>query len=569
MARRLALVIGNSQYDDRGLSQLVAPAADVAALVEVLRDPAIGGFDSVEGVVNEGFARTLRAIAGFFEKRKRDDLLLLYFSGHGIRDEYGHLHLAVRDTERELLAATAVGSAFITGCMDRSASKRLVLVLDCCHSGAFGYGAKSAEGASVGTAAAFGGTGRGRVVLTATDSTQYAWQGESVIGSAGPSVFTRHLTDGLKTGAADLNNDGLVTLDELYDYVYEQVLNDTSKQTPGKWVFGQQGEIVIAKSGVAATGAVIAGSAETSAATASPTLTERLVAAAVWLRRDPLRIGASAAAILLVALFLVRGPNVPPSTENIPVPSATPAPDLEAPLAPAANETATEAAPPQETAPSRGRAQDAVPTNVATTPPPPSSPARLPETTVAAATGPRRPAPRPPAAVETTVRVTETPPPSEVLDDRRAARPASPAPAERPATPQPGGDPAPTRPAPTPAPPVAAPAAVPSAAALVKNTIAEYERAAEALDEPGVRRVWPGAPDGLRISYRNLTSQTVELECSEPAVSGDTATVGCLERIRSVGAGRIALPVATNDATFSLQRNGDEWQIVRIARRPR
>ena len=107
--------------------------------------------------------------------------------------------------------------------MDRSFSKRQVLVLDCCHSGAFAHGAKAAQGVSVGTAEAFEGTGLGRVVLTATDSTQYAWEGDQVIGDAQNSLFTHFLIEGLKTGAADKDDDGVVTVDELYDYVREQV----------------------------------------------------------------------------------------------------------------------------------------------------------------------------------------------------------------------------------------------------------------------------------------------------------------------------------------------------------
>jgi uncharacterized caspase-like protein len=98
--------------------------------------------------------------------------------------------------------------------MDRSFSKRQVLVLDCCHSGAFAHGAKSAQGVSVGTAEAFEGTGLGRVVLTATDSTQYAWEGDQVIGDAQNSLFTHFLVEGLKTGAADKDADGVVTVDE-------------------------------------------------------------------------------------------------------------------------------------------------------------------------------------------------------------------------------------------------------------------------------------------------------------------------------------------------------------------
>ena len=150
-------------------------------------------------LLNEGLATVRKSIARFFDAKHRDDLLLLYFSGHGVRDEQGHLYLAVRDTERAVLAGTAIEASYVTTRMDRSASKRLVLVLDCCHSGAFGLGAKSAQGATVGTASAFEGTGRGRVVLTATDSTQFAWEGDQVIGDVENSLFTHYLIEGLRT----------------------------------------------------------------------------------------------------------------------------------------------------------------------------------------------------------------------------------------------------------------------------------------------------------------------------------------------------------------------------------
>jgi hypothetical protein len=106
-------------------------------------------------------------------------------------------------------------------------------------------------------------------------------------------------------------------------------------------------------------------------------------------------------------------------------------------------------------------------------------------------------------------------------------------------------------------------------AALVRQTIAVYERAAEALEFEGVKRIWPAAPDALRNSYRNLRSQSVDLDCEEPDISGDTATIYCKEQIRSVGAGGITLPVATNTAMFSLRRNGDAWEISRITRQRR
>jgi len=241
MGGRFALIIGSSEFEDAGLAQLKAPDADVAALTE------IGGFDEVKTLVNEPFAAIYPAIAHFFAAKKRDDLLLLYFSGHGVLDDQGRLFLAVKNTRRDLLRGTAVPATFVSDEMDGSNSRRQVLVLDCCHSGAFARGAKGVVGASVGTAATFQGTGYGRIVLTATDATQYAWEGDQVIGQAQNSVFTHYLIQGLQTGEADADRDGKVTLDELYDYVYARVVNETPKQTPGKWTFKEQGEIIIAR----------------------------------------------------------------------------------------------------------------------------------------------------------------------------------------------------------------------------------------------------------------------------------------------------------------------------------
>ena len=67
-----------------------------------------------------------------------------------------------------------------------------------------------------------------------------------MIGDAENSVFTHYLIQGLQTGEADIDSDGTVTVDELYDYTYGQVVNRTPSRTPGKWSYKEQGEIVIA-----------------------------------------------------------------------------------------------------------------------------------------------------------------------------------------------------------------------------------------------------------------------------------------------------------------------------------
>jgi hypothetical protein len=246
VSKRLGLVIGNSIYRDKTLARLATPDVDVGDLADVLLDREVGNFDDVKVLVNVSDAIVRRSISNFFSSKDREDLLLLYFSCHGVLDENGRLYLAFKDTERQFLRATAIPAAYITEEMNASRSQRQILILDCCHSGAFARGTKGATGAPVGTATAFEGTGFGRVVLTATDATQYAWEDDQISGESANSLFTRYLVKGLQSGEADLDNDGSITVDELYDYVFDQVVKQTPKQTPGKWTYKEQGEIVIA-----------------------------------------------------------------------------------------------------------------------------------------------------------------------------------------------------------------------------------------------------------------------------------------------------------------------------------
>ena len=246
MSAKFALIIANTEYSDPGLAQLTAPGRDAKDFGRVLDSPEICAFNDVVVLVNESSSKVGEAIDYFLSNRKPDDLLVLYFSGHGVRDEYGSLYLAVKNTNRARLRSTAVKSDFIREAMDQSRSRRQVLILDCCNSGAFPQGAKAATGVSLGTASAFE-AGYGRIVLTASDSTQFAWEGDRVIGETDNSLFTHFLVEGLE-GRADLNGDGQITVDELYEYAYEKVKLATPKQTPSKFSSKQQGEIVLRES---------------------------------------------------------------------------------------------------------------------------------------------------------------------------------------------------------------------------------------------------------------------------------------------------------------------------------
>jgi hypothetical protein len=224
------------------------------ALADVLRSPDIGEFDDVDVLLDQEERAARRALWSFFggAERRRDDLLLFYFSGHGVKDDKGQLFMAFPDTEIDLLRATALPATELRDAMDQSRSRRQVVVLDCCHSGAFDRGAKAVTGESVGTHGLFGDVrgfqseGEGRIALTATDATQFAWEGRNLTGEADRSVFTHCLVEGLRSGRADRDGDGWVGVEELYDYIYGEVVSRTPRQRPGK--FGAvRGEFVLAR----------------------------------------------------------------------------------------------------------------------------------------------------------------------------------------------------------------------------------------------------------------------------------------------------------------------------------
>jgi uncharacterized caspase-like protein len=240
--RRFALLVANAHYADLTLARLEAPAHDAASLADALGSPAIGGFE-VRTIVDGTAPQVMQEIESFFDGRARDDLVLLYFSGHGILDEGARLYFATADTRVDRPRSTSVPAGFVNDVMAESRSRRQVLVLDCCNSGAFGRGLKA--GGALGTGSRF--EGRGRVVITASDALQYAFEGDRVEGEGRGSVFTDVLVDGLTTGGADLDGDGYVTLDELYDYAYAHVVDSSPHQRPRKWAFEVEGRLVVAR----------------------------------------------------------------------------------------------------------------------------------------------------------------------------------------------------------------------------------------------------------------------------------------------------------------------------------
>jgi sugar lactone lactonase YvrE len=241
-AARRALIVATGSHDDTDLRRLRSPGQDAPTLARVLADPAIGDFD-VTQVVDQPHYAVAAALEDFFADSRLDDLLVVHLSCHGVKDDDGRLYFAAADTRRRRLASTAVSAAYLNDLMERCRARSIVLLLDCCYSGAFVAGAKGDEGVHLKEKL----SGQGRAVLTASNAIEYAWEGDALSGQPEASVFTAAILDGLETGDADRNRDGVVSIDDLYQHVYERVQESGRSQTPLLWSFGVAGTLQIAR----------------------------------------------------------------------------------------------------------------------------------------------------------------------------------------------------------------------------------------------------------------------------------------------------------------------------------
>lgn len=248
--RRRALLLGCAHFTDAGLPALRSPAVDVELLADVLTRPGGSGYEILTEVnCTSGQAQV--AIERFLSTAQPRDLHLVYFSGHGIQDDRGNLYFAFRNTDRELPSSTAVSADWLRNQINASRSRSTVLVLDCCYSGAYlkGMRPRAVRDVNVASLVRDLPDGSGVAVLTSSSETEFSMEEDSGdTDQARPSYFTEAIVTGIATGAADTDRDGLITVDELYSYVYRRIKAGPSRQRP-KWINLGEGNLVVALAG--------------------------------------------------------------------------------------------------------------------------------------------------------------------------------------------------------------------------------------------------------------------------------------------------------------------------------
>lgn len=234
---RHLVLIGNSEFlaDPENLPTLDCPANDVRRLKELLTDQNCGQFTNTEVLENETHTEVEKRVIRILKAAKPSDTVMIYYSGHGVKDDEGNAYLCGSDTTTEDIEATGISQSMLYGTIEKSRCRKIAVLVDCCFSGRFGDGMEHL-GKMRGDTVLFDPKdleaierdSKGIVFMSSSNAAQISREDPV----AGHGVFSQHVIQGIASGKADLDENGYITFDELYNYVLEGMHRDGIKQTP-------------------------------------------------------------------------------------------------------------------------------------------------------------------------------------------------------------------------------------------------------------------------------------------------------------------------------------------------
>jgi len=233
---RWAVIVGVGRYASADIPALRYTVADAEAFSQVLVER--GGFKKgnilllTDKTDRKPTLRDMKWALGTFLARsaKKEDLVVIFYAGHGAPEvdprgaEPDGLakYLVPSDADPNDLYSTALPMDELQIIFDRIEAERVVVFLDACYSGAAGgrtFASKRTRALRVDDLFLDRlARSRGRAIITASRSSEVSIE----VPELGHGLFTHYLLQGLR-GAADLDRDGVVVLQELYTYLEQQV----------------------------------------------------------------------------------------------------------------------------------------------------------------------------------------------------------------------------------------------------------------------------------------------------------------------------------------------------------
>jgi hypothetical protein len=237
-----AVIIGIDKYQDEKIPDLQFARADAEGVYQILTDPELGRIppENVILLLDENATQqNIRSAIGdeIPSRAGEDDFVYIYFAGHGlpfINPKSGSAdgmekYLVPVDAKLDRIRGTGIPMDDIQRFFGYIQSKQVMFFIDSCFSGE--AGGRTFQNPAYQTRHGLltpefldNLSGEGRLVVTACDVNELSIETSAM----GHGLFTHYLMEGLK-GRADKDQDGLVTIHELYDYVYDNVSQHARK----------------------------------------------------------------------------------------------------------------------------------------------------------------------------------------------------------------------------------------------------------------------------------------------------------------------------------------------------
>ena len=205
-----ALLVSIEKYE---IAPLDYAKNDVGRYVMVLMDR-YGC--KAEAVIDPARVLAMQKIENWCQSLTANDTALLYLAGHGVKDDSGKLYLAMTNFNRKNFDEAAIPLEWIRNQLRNCRGKNKLLLIDTCFAGT--SRSIDFEQADSGDVAKSFADLSNVVTIASSRGEEKSW----LWGEARHSLFTYWLIEAFK-GHADLNNDLVITCDEIVQYLQKNV----------------------------------------------------------------------------------------------------------------------------------------------------------------------------------------------------------------------------------------------------------------------------------------------------------------------------------------------------------
>jgi uncharacterized caspase-like protein len=231
-----ALIIGIGKYKDPRIPTLKFSHADAHAVYETLAHAERAGFrkENMKMLLDEGatLLNIKKSISNWlFQNTNDESTVVIYFAGHGgtetdktrVENDGIAKYLLPWDCDSDDLFASGLSSTDFNRLLSTIKARRMIYFMDACYAGGVTQKGARDIGISDGPAQKLA-QGEGRIVIASAKPNQRSWEDEKL----GHGIFTYHLLEAL-SGKADIDNDGYVSIMEVFKYLEKNVPDSVRK----------------------------------------------------------------------------------------------------------------------------------------------------------------------------------------------------------------------------------------------------------------------------------------------------------------------------------------------------